>query len=128
MFLPLLLLIVIGILSFFFKFTDGKIRSNKRAENLFLILRGSYYFCFKLESDDRLKVLKQIHKYFPRYTRIKIFNFDTIIVYDPDLCKKIFNSQSACQRPFRNCFKFNYGLLASECESIEGVLGVKCVN
>lgn len=119
MLLALLLVTVVSLLSFFFKFSNGKVTSNKKAQNLMVLMKGAYNFFLKVKSEDRLTALKQIHKFFPRYTRIKFFNLDTIIVYDPDLCKKIFNSQSACQRPFRNCMQFNYGLIASECEFIE---------
>ena len=118
MLLPWLLVTIISLLSFFYKFNNGKISSNRRAENIFLILKGAYYFLVKVKSEDRLTALKQIHKFFPRYTRIKFFSFDTIIVYDPELCKKIFSAHSACQRPFRNCMQFHYGLLSSECEFI----------
>lgn len=118
MLLESFLVTIVFLLSFFYKFSNRKISLSKRVENFFLILKGAYFFCFKVKSEDRLTALKQIHKFFPRYTRIKFFGFDTIIVYDPELSKKIFNAQSACQRPFRNCLQFNYGLLASECEFI----------
>lgn len=123
MLLPLLLIAIILLLLLIYK----KITLNKTLENVSLILKGAYYFFFKVESEDRLTVLKQIHKFFPRFTRIKFFSFDTIIVYDPELCKKIFNAQSACQRPFRNCMQFNYGLLASECEFIDKFYKVSSV-
>lgn len=83
---------------------------------LWLMVSAIYRFCFVLSSDDRLDAFKMIHKFFPRYARLKIFNYDNLVIYDPELCKKVFNSQSACQRPYRNVFKLEYGLLSSECK------------
>lgn len=65
---------------------------------------------------DRLDFFKKIHRFSPKFLRIKFWKFDYVAVYDPDILKKVFNSQAACQRPFRNCFQLEKGLLASECK------------
>lgn len=85
-----------------------------KSGNYWVIATTVFKFLFQVKSEDRLNAFKQIHKFFPRYTRIKIFNYDNIIIYDPELCKKVFNAQVACQRPFRNCIQLECGLLSSE--------------
>lgn len=115
MLLPWLLVTIASLLFLFIKFSKGK-RSKRKLKDYWTIAVSSYKFCFKVKSEDRLNALKTIHKYFPRYTRFKIFNYDNIIIYDPELCRKMFNSQTACQRPFRNCIQLENGLLSSECE------------
>lgn len=110
---------ITSLLIFFYKFGGEKFCPNKvktKLRNFWFIVAYVYKFCFNVKSEDRLYSLRFIHKVFPRYVRIKIFSFDNIVVYDPELCKKIFNSQSACQRPFRNCIQLEYGLLSSKCE------------
>lgn len=81
-----------------------------------LIAAEAFKYIFLTKSEDRHNALKHIHKFFPRYCRIKIFNFDYIFIYDPEISKKVFSAQSACQRPFRNCLQLELGLLSSECE------------
>ncbi|CRK94442.1 CLUMA_CG007949, isoform A [Clunio marinus] len=111
-----ILAIVASILYFIKKLVDGNVNPK-----IFYKLLGRYRhilppilkFCFKDKSEDKLNRFKYVHKIFPRYLRMKFLNFDVITVYDPELCKKIFNSQLACQRPFRNCLQLEYGLLAS---------------
>lgn len=123
MILPWLILSVISLLFLIYKLSNDNKNSNgkKRAsKDYWLIISNLYNFCFKVKSEDRLNAFKQIHKFFPRYTRIKFFNlFDYIFVYDPEICKKIFNSNAACQRPFRNCIQLECGLLASKCEFLK---------
>lgn len=77
--------------------------------------RGVYNFCFKVKSEDRLAEFQKVHLVFPRYARVKVPGFDFMAVYDPELLKKIFSAQVACQRPYRNCLKLEKGLLSSEC-------------
>lgn len=87
--------------------------------DLFFVPKLLYRIIFVIKPEDRLSSAKALHELFPRYMRFKFFNlFDVLIVYDPDLLKKVFNSHAACQRPFRNCLQHNYGLLSSECKRI----------
>jgi hypothetical protein len=78
--------------------------------------RGAYNFCFKVKSEDRLAEFQKVHLIFPRCARVKLPGFDFIAIYDPEILKKLFNAQGACQRPFRNCLQLQKGLLSSECE------------
>lgn len=118
MLLPWLLVTLASVVFLYYKFTSGKNSSvaRRKSGNLWLILTTVYKFIFKVKSEDRLDAFKQIHKVFPRFTRIKIFNFDLVAVYDPEILKKVFAAQTCCQRPFRNCLQLEYGLLSSECE------------
>lgn len=110
------LVTIASVLFFVYKLKSGKSSLKKQLKNFYLIITVAYQFFFKLKSEDRLGVFKYIHKYFPRYFRINFFGHETIMIYDPDLLKKVFNSQSACQRPYRNCIQLECGLLSSECE------------
>jgi hypothetical protein len=94
----------------------GKERIRSKFE---IIVTTIFEYIFITKEEDRLEKLKFIHEFSPRYIRLKLWKLDYVIVYDPDLLKKIFNSQVACQRPFRNCFQLEKGLLASECECLE---------
>lgn len=109
---------VVPLLFLFYKFTKSSSNEkNKAGRHSWIIISSIYNFIFKVKSEDRLNAFKQIHKFFPRYTRIKIFNLvDQIVIYDPEICKKVFNAQTACQRPFRNCLQLENGLLSSECK------------
>jgi hypothetical protein len=112
--LPWLLVTVSSLLFIYLKF--NKSQKSGRKTNYLMMARSIYSFCFKVKSEDRLNAFQRIHLFFPRYARLKLPGFDFIAVYDPELCKKIFNAQSACQRPYRNCMRLEKGLLASECE------------
>lgn len=120
MFLPWLLVTVASLLFLIYKFAVGRKgeKSKKKGEsdNFWLIAKNVYKFCFVVKSEDRLNAFKTIHKFLPRYCRFRIFSYDNIVIYDPELCRKVFNAQSACQRPFRNCIQLECGLLSSECE------------
>lgn len=119
MILAFVLVTVASLLFAAYKFTrknksyDGE---RKKSGNYWVLMKAVFNFLFRVKSEDRLNSFKQIHKFFPRYTRMRIFNSDNIVIYDPEICKKVFNAQSACQRPFRNCFQLEYGLLSSECK------------
>ncbi|CAO1431619.1 unnamed protein product [Diamesa serratosioi] len=78
------------------------------------IIKSVYELLFKVESDDRLQVLKRIHKLFPRLTRIKIFSYNFVLVYDAAIMKKIFNSPACMERPFAHLLELDKGLLASK--------------
>lgn len=117
MFLPLVLVTIASLLFAFFKFRRGKSSSEtQKKAGVWLIMQAVFKFLFRVKSEDRLNSFKTIHKFFPRFTRLTLFNSDNIVIYDPELCKKVFSAQSACQRPFRNCFQLNFGLLSSECK------------
>lgn len=118
MWLPWFLVTVTSILFLYLKTRkSGKSSGEKqRPSKLRLGLTALYQFCFVLKSEDRLDAFKLIHKFFPKSVRVKFFKWDYLCIYDPELCKKVFNSQAACQRPYRNCFRLEFGLLASECE------------
>lgn len=117
MILPFVLVTVASLLFVAYKLKGSNNKDGKKKPgNFWILMKAIFNFLFRVKSEDRLNSLKQIHKFFPRYTRIKFFNYDNIIIYDPELCKKVFSAQSACQRPFRNCFQLEYGLLSSECK------------
>lgn len=118
MFLAIGLVTIASLLFVLFKFRGSKSSSDKKKKSagIWTILQAVYNFLFRVKSEDRLNYFKQVHRLFPRYTRLTIFNSDNVVIYDPELCKKVFSAQSACQRPFRNCFQLNYGLLSSECK------------
>lgn len=120
--LPWLLVSVASLLLIVYKFSGGKrsLKATYKKYRLFTI--AVYQFFFKVKNEDRLNVLKHVHKYYPGYLRINILGTEIVMLYDPDLLKKMFNSQSACQRPFRNCMKLEFGLLASECEFSESAI------
>lgn len=118
MFLPFVLVTVASLLFLVYKFKsrDAEKSGKKKLKgNYWVILKGIFDFLFRVKSEDRLNSFKLIHKLFPKFARFKFLNSDNIIVYDPELCKKVYSAQSACQRPFRNCFQLEYGLLSSEC-------------
>lgn len=118
----LLITVVFAIFLYFKVFKNKKYEFNKNGSikrnksRLRIIASTVYTFIFHTKEEDRLEYFKLIHKFSPRYMRLKFWKFDYICVYDPELLKKIFNSQLACQRPFRNCFQLEKGLLASECK------------
>lgn len=119
MWLPLLLVIFASsllLLVFKTKNPGKSVDKKKKHSKLWLILKSVYKFCFVYTSEDRLDAFKYVHLSFPRFTRFKFLNLDYLIIYDPDLCKKVYNSQSACQRSYRNIFRLDFGLLASECK------------
>ncbi|KAG5674748.1 hypothetical protein PVAND_004699 [Polypedilum vanderplanki] len=92
-------------------------KKNSPMQNKFqIIVTTIYEYIFLTKEEDRLEKLKFIHEFSPRYIRLKFWKIDYVIVYDPELLKKVFNSQITCQRPFRNCFQLEKGLLASEYE------------
>lgn len=113
-----LLITLASLLFVFLKFSKGKksLKVKKNFRQFRIFLNAAFQFLFKVKSEDRLNAIKKIHTFFPGFLRIKIFNYDNLIVYDPEMCKKIFNSQIACQRPFRNCIQLETGLLSSECK------------
>lgn len=117
MLLPLALVTVASLLLLLYKFRqrEGNSESKRRKGNFWMILKGVFNFLFRVKSEDRLNSFKAIHKLFPRYTRLTLFGSDNLVIYDPELCKKVYMVQTACQRPFRNCFQLEYGLLSSEC-------------
>lgn len=120
MILPWLMVTVVSLLFLAARFmAPKKWRLMASIRKWRLIAAEGFKFIFLTKSEDRHNAFKHIHKVFPRYCRIKIFNFDNIFVYDPELSKKIFNAQSACQRPFRNCLQLEMGLLSSECEFLK---------
>lgn len=117
MFLPWVLVTVASLLFLVYKFRqrDESLDKKKPKGKFRVIFKGVFDFLFRVKSEDRLNCFKSIHKIFPRFVRVTFLNSDNVIIYDPDLCKKVYSTQIACQRPFRNCFQLNYGLLSSEC-------------
>lgn len=86
----------------------------RRRNSFWLVLRATYEFLFVVKSEDRLRFFKLIHNFSPRFYRMKFWKWDYVFLYDPELFKKVFNTQITCQRPFRNCIQLEKGLLSSE--------------
>lgn len=122
MILPFVLVTIASLLFVVHKFrksnSSNESKGKKTTGNYWTLMTAVFNFLFRVKSEDRLNSFKQVHKFFPRYVRMKIFNSDNVVIYDPEICKKVFNAQVACQRPFRNCFQLEYGLLSSECKHI----------
>lgn len=94
---------------------NGEVKRRKTPK-LWLILKVMYDYLLHTKAEDRLLKLRGFHKVSPRYFRVKLWKMDYVVIYDPELLKKVFNSQITSQRPFRNCFQLEKGLLSSECK------------
>ena len=100
---------------------DGEVRRRKSSK-LWMILKTMYDYLLHTKAEDRLLKLRGFHKVSPRFFRFKFWKIDYVVIYDPELLKKVLNSQVACQRPFRNCFQLEKGLLSSECEFFSDIM------
>ena len=94
---------------------NGEVKRRK-APRFWRILMTMYDYLFHTKGEDRLLKLRGFHKFSPRYFRFKFWKMDYIVIYDPEILKKVLNSQITCQRPFQNCFQLEKGLLSSDCE------------
>lgn len=128
MFVPWALVTVASLLLLVYTFQKREENSEKKRKKgkYAVIFSAVFDFFFRVKSEDRLNCFKAIHKVFPRFLRVSLFNSDNIIIYDPDLCKKVYSAQVACQRPFRNCFQLENGLLSSECTKTSSHFTVNC--
>ncbi|CAG9797348.1 unnamed protein product [Chironomus riparius] len=95
---------------------NGEVKRRKKSK-FWNILTTMYDYLLHTKPEDRLLKLRGFHKVSPRFFRVKFWKIDYVVIYDPELLKKVFNSQVACQRPFRNCFQLEKGLLSSEYHS-----------